>query len=101
MTLLGDVAHLIRSKNAGPFLLTFDVLFDSPATYDRVVRSDKLTQASIGALYGVPESSVALTFYPAANAIKATIPRRVPAGDVGDSDLYGAQQYIPLADVEI
>ena len=25
---LGDVAQLIRSKNAGPFLLTLDILFD-------------------------------------------------------------------------
>ena len=41
------------------------------------------------------------TEYPAGNAFKATIPRLVPSGDVGDTDVYGAQQHAPLLDVEI
>jgi len=27
MAILGDYARLIRSKNAGPFMLTFDIMF--------------------------------------------------------------------------
>ena len=41
------------------------------------------------------------TPYPAGNAFKATIPRRIPSGDVGDTDIYGAQQHAPLLDVDI
>lgn len=36
MTALCDLARLIRSKNAGPFQLTFDVMFDEQAVYQRV-----------------------------------------------------------------
>jgi len=32
MARLGDLARLIRSKNAGAFMLTFDVMFDDDAT---------------------------------------------------------------------
>ena len=35
MTILGDLATLIRSKNAGPFILTFDIMFDDEASYRR------------------------------------------------------------------
>ena len=41
------------------------------------------------------------TEYPAGNAFKATIPRLIPSGDVGDTDVYGAQQHAPLLEVEI
>ena len=34
-------------------------------------------------------------------AFKATIPRRIPSGDIGDTDIYGAQQHAPLLDVEV
>ena len=39
--------------------------------------------------------------YPAGNAFNATIPRLVASGDVGDTDVYGAQQHAPLLDVDI
>jgi len=44
---------------------------------------------------------VLYTPYPAALALKGTIPRRVSSGDVGDTDVYGAQQHAPMLDVEI
>ena len=34
-------------------------------------------------------------------AFKATLPRLVPAGDIGDTDVYGAQQHAPLLEVDI
>jgi hypothetical protein len=34
-------------------------------------------------------------------AIKASIPRPVIQGDVGDSDGHGGQQFIPLMDIDI
>jgi len=36
-----------------------------------------------------------------ANAIKFTIRRLRPSGGMGESDLFGSQQYAPLFDVEI
>ena len=44
---------------------------------------------------------VLFTAYPAGCAFKATIPRAVSSGNVGDTDVYGAQQHAPLLDVDI
>ena len=52
-------------------------------------------------LYNVRPEDVLFSEYPAGNAFKATIPRLVPSGDVGDTDVYGAQQHAPLLDGEI
>ena len=35
---LVDVARVIRSKNAGPFELTFDIMFADADSYERVKR---------------------------------------------------------------
>jgi len=34
-------------------------------------------------------------------AIKASIPRPIIQGDIGDTDGHGGQQYAPLMDIEI
>jgi hypothetical protein len=36
MALIKDVAKVCKSKNAGPFELTVDVVFDSAETFERV-----------------------------------------------------------------
>ena len=101
MTTLGDIAGLVRSKNAGPFILTFDVMFRSAADYQRVKDSGVLTAETFGRLYNVPVSNV--RFFVCDNAIsfKASIPRPVPQGDVHDGDLHGGQQYAPLMELEV
>jgi hypothetical protein len=52
-------------------------------------------------LYNVSEQHVLFTPYDAAFAFKATLPRLVPAGDFGDTDVYGCQQHAPLLDVDL
>jgi hypothetical protein len=34
-------------------------------------------------------------------AIKASVPRFPPQGDLGDADGHGGQQYAPLMDIEV
>ena len=36
MARLRDIAQICKSKNAGPFMLTIDVLFEDPAVYAAV-----------------------------------------------------------------
>ena len=43
MTKLGELASLIRSKNAGPFELTFDIMFDNVDSFERVKASGALS----------------------------------------------------------
>ncbi len=101
MATLGSLARLIRSKNAGPFVLTFDIMFEDEARYRRVRDSGVLSAATIARLYGIEPDAVMFFHCDHALAIKASIPRPVVQGDVGDADGHGGQQYAPLIDIEI
>jgi hypothetical protein len=101
MAKLKDIAKACKSKNAGPFDITFDIMFGDEATFEKVRRSGAITAKVIADLYGVPEGAVLFTEYPPALAYKATIPRLIPSGDIGDTDIYGAQQHAPMLDIEI
>ncbi len=101
MARLIELATVLRSKNAGPLYVTFDIMFDKKEVYDRVTKSGVLTKKLISKLYHTDEKSVEIIDYPAASSIKVTIPRRVVSGDIGDTDIYGAQQHAPLLDIEI
>jgi hypothetical protein len=96
-----EIAQVCKSKNAGPFQLTIDVVFADMETYQKVKAAEVLSPKLFSKLYGVRENEVLFTPYDAALAFKATLPRLVPAGDVGDTDVYGCQQHAPLLEVEI
>jgi hypothetical protein len=101
MTRIRDLASVCKSKNAGPFELTIDVIFKSDELFQRVAASGVLSAELFAKLYGVEEKAVLFTPYAAARAFKATLPRLIPAGAFGDSDVYGAQQHAPLLEVDI
>ena len=101
MVKLKDIAKACKSKNAGPFSVTLDIMFDDPALFERVRATGVITPALIARLYGVQESDLLFTEYPPAMAWKATLPRPIASGAVGDVDVYGAQQHAPLLDIEI
>ncbi len=99
---LSALAKTIRSKNAGVDKITFDVIFRDRDTYERVKRARVLTRESVCAIYRIPASRIAdfVEFDPG-NAIKFTIFRLRPSGSPGDPDIFGAQQYAPLLDLEV
>ncbi len=101
MTALANLSRLIRSKNAGPFELTFDIMFDDAATYERVKQSGAVSREAVAARYNVSVNEVKFFFCDNAYAIKASIPRPYCQGDPRDSDGHGGQQYAPLMDIEI
>jgi hypothetical protein len=101
MTRLKDIAKACKSKNAGPFHITLDIMFDDLALFERVRATAVIRPALIARLYGVQEADIQFTEYPPALAWKATIPRRIASGAVGDTDIYGAQQHAPLLDIEV
>ena len=99
---LKDLAKVIRSKNAGPFEITFDVIFDDDAVYRRVKESQALHTARLAAIYGVPvEDVIVCMFFDPARAFKLTLRRNWAQGSVGERDTFGAQQYAPLLDIAI
>lgn len=96
MQTLDQIAKVIRSKNAGPFCLTLDVLFDKPADYQRVLKAEVITAGKMATLYKQPPENVQVYHHERALAMKVTLVRWTPAGSLTDSDIYGAQQHILL-----
>jgi hypothetical protein len=102
MPRLRDLASTIRSKNAGVDHITFDLIFRERANFERVRDAKVLSPEVVARLYGIPRERVTdfVVFEPA-NAIKFTIRRARPSGSPGENDVFGAQQYAPLFDIEV
>lgn len=101
-TRLRELASVIRSKNAGPFEVSIDLMFDDDAAFESALAAAALTPAAIARRCGLDEADVLdVIAYAPARAIKIDLRRRISSGAVGDRDVYGAQQYAPLLDVEI
>jgi len=92
-----EVARVIRSKNAGPYELTLDILFKRRRDFELCRKRRWITGAKIARLYGVPRSHILkVIWFEPSHAVKITMKRRIPSGAPGDSDVYGAQQHAPL-----
>jgi hypothetical protein len=98
---LGEIALVVRSKNAGPFWLTLDVFFRSDADFAHVRSSKVLTAERIGQLYRVDPALVKRFELPGIRAMKFSVPRAVVAGSFEDRDLHAGQQHVPLASLSI
>jgi len=98
---LTDLAGVIRSKNAGPYELTLDIIFNDRAGYEAVRDRGYINEKLVCDLYGVaPDKVIKIVHFEPANAIKATIARPLCSGDLGETDVYGAQQHAPLLGLE-
>lgn len=96
-----EYTSMLRSKNAGPLWLTIDLGFADAETFTRVLNSGVLQADTIARLYETDAQQVRIIPYPVVNAIKITLPRRCPSGSLEDSDIYGCQQHMPLAELEV
>ena len=96
-----DLADVIRSKNSGPYELTFDIMFKDFGMYRKVADAKVFNPAMFAGLYGIKENTVleVVNFDPA-KAIKVTIERPICSGNLGETDVYGAQQHAPLMGFE-
>ena len=101
MTTIADLAVLVRSKNAGPFWLTIDVMFDDPEAYRRVRDSDTINRAQIARMFRREPADIIVVNRDAALAIKVSFPRPQSSGSKYDSDVYGGQQYAPLLSLPV
>lgn len=97
-TTIGDLAVIVTSKNAGPYRLTIDVFCEDPRRYERIKRSGVVTAERVAALYGIkPEQVRTIRFSDAALGLKVTMEHHFSSDDFRTSDVYGAQQHMPLA----
>ena len=95
-----DLVFILRSKNAGPLYLGFDLIFKDEKGYK--LGKKHITKQMIADLYHVPLDRVAdLIPYDPGRGIKITIVRSAISGDPEDMDVYGCQQHAPLLRMEI
>lgn len=101
MSSLKDIVYILRSKNAGPFFLTFDMIFDKEESYQLAKGSNVINADRIAKLYKTKPEDVQIFYYDQALSIKFTIPRTHFSGDFFDTDVFGAQQHVPLLNLTL
>lgn len=90
--------RLIRSKDAGPFMLTIDLFFADPSVHQAFVSSGVLDERVIAELYRVRPEQVERYDMPEISAMKISFPRAVVSGEFADTDITGGQQYSVLVE---
>ena len=80
MATLADLAKLVRSKNAGPFWLTIDIMFDDAQAYRRARDAEIVNRAAIARLYNRDPAEVIVVNHDTALAIKVSFPRPQSSG---------------------
>lgn len=100
---LKELAPVIRSKNAGPFWYTVDVIFDNPKLYEAVKNSKIITKELIAKRYNnIPVENVSdIIFFDEGRGFKVNIKRPYSSGSPWDYDVLGMQQHAPMLDIEI
>ena len=99
MKKLSEYTRILRSKNAGPLFITFDLIFND--TENMLYVKEKLTKEHISNAYNVDVSKIDIIAYEVVNSIKITFPRKNISGSLADNDIYGCQQHVPLANITL
>ena len=99
MKKLIEYTKILRSKNAGPLFITFDLIFDTPETMEYVEKH--LNKEHIAKAYDTDIKKIDIISYEVVNSIKITFPRKNISGAIADNDIYGCQQHMPLANIMI
>lgn len=99
MKKLIEYTKVLRSKNAGPLFITFDLIFNTKEDMEYV--GERLKKSDISKVYDVREEKIDIISYGVVNSIKITFPRKNISGSLEDNDIYGCQQHMPLANIEL
>lgn len=93
---MSELCSIVRTKNAGPFFFTLDIVFKERAVYEAVIAHGLLTRELLAAVYGVPVEDIAVfETFDNILAFKATFRRKKAAGGPGDRDVYAMNQEVP------
>jgi hypothetical protein len=104
---LQDIAAVVRSKNADPFITTCDIFVREKADYDALKSADVLRPELIASAYGITADEVLGVFYVdeicavKVSLLKSSRGAHTASGDLEVADLLGAQQHVPLLSLPI
>ncbi len=89
MAKLHSLAKLMRSKNAGPFSLTYDIMFENVHSYRHAIENNVLGTEISSRHLGVEPQLIRISHYNLAMATKIAVPRRVGVRDPEMPDAPG------------
>ena len=89
MDSLGSLVEKVRSKNAGPFIITIDIFCKKEESYQKI--SKNLTEKFLCHYLNIEERSIQLFFVDNLRVVKISIDRTFIQGSRFDRDMHGAQ----------
>lgn len=101
MPTLREVCRYIRSKQAGPFWITFDIYFDGHENFTRYQDSEALSVPAFAQLYGADPAFIKRIPVPQLDMVKISYPRPTPQGGMVERDMHAGQQYVRLLNVRV
>ena len=101
MATIGETAYYVRSKNAGPFMVTVDIFCGEKTVFDTLSASKNITAEKVAEVYHVRPEEVKLFHIPDLNVIKISYPRELPQGQKYERDMHAGQQYVQITELEV
>ena len=89
MDSLGSLVEKVRSKNAGPFIITVDIFCKKEEIYQKIKKN--LTEKFLCDYLNIEERSIQLFFVDNLRVVKISIDRIFIQGSRFDRDMHGAQ----------
>ena len=89
MDSLGSLVEKVRSKNAGPFIITIDIFCKREDIYQKITK--KLTEKFLCDYLNIEEKSIQLFLVDKLRVVKISIDRIFIQGSRFDRDIHGAQ----------
>ena len=101
MATIEQVCRHVRSKNAGPYWVTFDLFFDGAENFRKYGESPVLGPALLQRLFGADPRLVKKFSVPRLDMVKLSYARTSAQGGVVERDMHCGQQFVRLLDVEL
>jgi len=101
MTTVKDVCRHVRSKNAGPYWVTFDLFFRDRAAFDRYSESPALGPDLFQRLFDADPGLVQHHRVAHLHVLKISYARVTAQGGEVERDMHCGQQFVRLLDVPL
>jgi hypothetical protein len=101
MPTVNEVCSHVRSKNAGPFWVTFDLFFDGQENFERYARSPSLSADLFAQMFGADPTLVKHFVVDSLKMLKISYGRPHSQGGMVERDMHCGQQFVRLLDVEL
>ena len=96
---LGSIVETVRSKNAGPFIITIDIFCEREDVYRKIEAS--LNKKFLSKYLNVKEGSIKIYLIDNLKVLKVSVDRLFIQGSRFDRDIHGAQLANLISEVMI